>query len=252
MQTKNILLTGGSGKFGKALLKALPALGYKVFFTSRSKEKVVELEQQFNHDTPTHLHIKGIAVDLTSPEYIKQIDNYFQTENEYPQVLINNARSIDTLKVNNGVTSSENFIKELSLGVVVPYELSMFFAEKGLQNIINIASMYGVVPPNKNLYLDGYNQSPVQYGVAKAALIHLTKELAVRFSDKKIRVNAISYGGVSGRVDDDFKLRYANLTPMGRMLEENEISGPVEFLLSEKSIGMTGHNLLFEGGYTIW
>ena len=56
--------------------------------------------------------------------------------------------------------------------------------------------MYGIVPPNPNLYKKGESGTPIHYGVAKAALIHLTKELAIRLSDKQVRVNSISYGGV--------------------------------------------------------
>ena len=44
---------------------------------------------------------------------------------------------------------------------------------------------YGVVPPNRNLYLDEYKQSAINYGVSKSAQIHLTKELAVRYSKQR-------------------------------------------------------------------
>ena len=48
--------------------------------------------------------------------------------------------------------------------------------------------MYGVVPPNKNLYTDKYKSSPIYYGVSKAAEIHLSKELAVRLQKKKLEL----------------------------------------------------------------
>ena len=59
--------------------------------------------------------------------------------------------------------------------VYLPYFLSINLNHKFLENIVNIASMYGVVPPNKNLYIDEYKSSPIYYGVSKAAEIHLTR-----------------------------------------------------------------------------
>ena len=115
-----------------------------------------------------------------------------------------------------------------------------------------MGSMYGTVAANPHLYTDPTMQSPLHYGVAKAALMHLTKELAVRLVGKGIQVNCVAFGGVEGRVDDAFKQRYAQLCPMGRMLKDNEIAGPVEMLLSDRCSGVNGHTLLVDGGWSIW
>ena len=92
----------------------------------------------------------------------------------------------------------------------------------------------------------------MNYGVTKAALIHLTKELAVRLAPRGISVNAVSYGGVEGRVDGGFRERYGRLCPTGRMLDDSQVFGAVKFLCSSDSSGMTGHNLIVDGGWTIW
>ena len=121
-----------------------------------------------------------------------------------------------------------------------------------LKNIINVSSIYGMVAPTPGIYKDFEKESPINYGVAKAALIQLTRELAVRLADKNIRVNSISYGGVEGRADKNFKKRYGQFCPDGRMLRRDEVYGAISFLLSEASSGMTGHNLVVDGGWTIW
>ena len=118
------------------------------------------------------------------------------------------------------------------------------------KRIINISSIYGIVPPNFNLYNDKYSSSPIQYGVSKAALIHLTKELMVRFAEQNILVNTVTYGGVSGRVLNSFEEKYSNLTPINKMLSLDDVSSPILFLLSNNYIN--GHNLIVDGGYTIW
>jgi NAD(P)-dependent dehydrogenase (short-subunit alcohol dehydrogenase family) len=102
------------------------------------------------------------------------------------------------------------------------------------------------------LYDDPVRQSPLQYGVCKAALSHLTKELAVRLAAKNIQVNCVAFGGIEGRVDPAFLARYAALNPMGRMLQENEVAGPIEALLSDGFSAMTGHTMAVDGGWGIW
>ncbi len=173
-----------------------------------------------------------------------------------PDGLINNARSLDYLAVGaDGMAARSNFLGELTLDVVVPYELVMALANmpsSRLRSVVNIGSQYGGVAPNLRLYDDPVRQSPVQYGVAKAALEHLTRELAVRLADRGIRVNCVAFGGVEGRVDEAFRKRYAALCPSGRMLGEHELPGPVDLLLSDDASAITGHVLRADGGWTAW
>ena len=110
----------------------------------------------------------------------------------------------------------------------------------------------GSVAANPALYQGDSTQSPIQYGLAKSALHHLTKELAVRFSSDNIRVNCIAYGGIDGRVDSTFIQRYSALAPMGRMLNEEEVIGPLEFLMTNSSSSITGHTIAADGGWTVW
>ncbi len=79
-----------------------------------------------------------------------------------------------------------------------------------------------------------------------------TKNLAVQLAKLNIRVNSISYGGVEGRASKEFKERYARLCPIARMLKIKEVVGAVEFLATDMSSGMIGHNLIIDGGWTIW
>jgi len=110
--------------------------------------------------------------------------------------------------------------------------------------------MYGVVAPTPALYDDFTGESAPHYGTGKAALVHLAKELAVRLAPH-VRVNAVSYGGVTGRADAAFEARYAQLAPLGRMLDEGDIAGPVLFLASAAAGGVTGHNLVVDGGWSL-
>ena len=128
--------------------------------------------------------------------------------------LVNNARSLAFVRPDSsGHVSRYQFTNELTLDVIVPYELSLQCSSSPsfqLESIVNIGSQYGIVAPNLSLYNDPKAESPIHYGVSKAALGHLTKELAVRLASSKVRVNCVAFGGVAGRVDAEFLKRYRN------------------------------------------
>ena len=246
-----IFITGGTGKIGSRLVKHLLERGDTVVSTTRGGESVRSIAPDSFGKT-----LFSVEVDLESDGAEKSISKQLENQGLYPDVLIHNARNVANLKVGeDGITQKPAFAAEYLLAVAIPYLISMELINASgskVSNIIHIASMYGVVPPNPTLYEDPAKQSPIQYGTAKAGMIHLNKELAVRLAPQGIRVNAVSYGGVEGRVSDTFLARYNTLLPMGRMLREEEVAGPVAFLASDASSGMTGHNLIYDGGWSVW
>jgi len=118
-------------------------------------------------------------------------------------------------------------------------------------NIINIASMSASII-NKNI-------TQVAYGASKAGVVSLTKALSVEWVNDNIRVNSISPGmTLTPLVEDDFvknnKMKNFVLenTPMKRFAQPKEIASAAVFLASEASSFMTGHDLIIDGGYTLW
>jgi len=247
-----VLITGASGKVGRIITKNFLESGDIVIAIARTEKSLLALKD-YCQPVSKKLHI--IAIDLLNDSSIDFIKKEIISHKLLPNILINNARSIDNLKTDeNCYVKPENFVNEFNIGVVVPYVLSNSLVESfpTMRQIINIGSIYGEVAVNPSLYLSEKERSPIHYGVTKAALSHLTKELAVRYANKQIRVNCIAYGGIEGRVDEGFKKRYAKLCPSGSMLSEKDIFGPLQLITSEKSSGINGHTLLVDGGWTIW
>lgn len=253
MSSRTILITGGSGKFGRSLVSHFLAVGDRVIATCRTDESRGRLQAEY---TSKGERFVGIKMDLTDPGAASALRGQLDDRGIRPDCLVNNARNPSYLKIeDDGLVKRENFANEYLLDVIVPYELTMALVAQqnsAIRRVVNIGSQYGTVAANRHLYTDSNKQSMPHYGVAKAALAHLTKELAVRLANKGIQVNCIAFGGVEGRVDEAFKQRYAQLCPMGRMLRDDEVAGPVDMLLSDKCSGVTGHVLAVDGGWSIW
>ncbi|WP_102783237.1 SDR family oxidoreductase [Thalassospira sp. GB04J01] len=249
---KTILITGGSGLIGKELTHHFLKSGWNVIATTYQKRSAEQLQKYFcDFDS-----LRVIQSDLNDNQSAETLRNKIEDRSDLPYAIINNARSLDHLETDSkGQVSREHFASELTLDVIVPYEISMEFGMapgSPLKKILNVSSMYGVVAANRELYTNYERQSPLHYSVSKAAVIHLTKELAVRFAPLEIDVNCISLGGIAGRVDDQFMERYSKLCPNGRMLQKAEISQHVDYLVSPQTSGLTGHNLIVDGGWTTW
>jgi len=67
-----------------------------------------------------------------------------------------------------------------------------------------------------------------------------------------VRVNALTPGGIYNDHEGKFLERFAQLNPIGRMSNKNELQGAVVYLASDASSHMVGHNLIVDGGWTAW
>lgn len=115
--------------------------------------------------------------------------------------------------------------------------------------IVNIASMSGSIV-NRGLLQAHYNSS-------KAAVIHLSKSLAMEWCDRGVRVNAISPGYTATPMNTrpevaEQRKQFEADTPMGRMATVDELVGPAIFLASSAASFCTGIDLLVDGGFVCW
>ena len=252
MTKQTILITGGTGKFGQKFVEHFSAEGWQVLFTSTNKTSADQLIEKLS----LRDNVIAFVSDFTQPQAAANLVKNIHNAGYQINHLVNNARSVNSLKTDErGQASREDFAAEYLMDVVMPYELSiaLFNTQPNpLRTITNIGSQYGMVAVNPHLYDDATKQSPIQYSVAKAALVHLTKELAIRFAHSNIRVNCVAYGGVEGRVDQAFKARYAKLVPSQRMLSEEDIVGPLALLVADNCQAINGQTIQADGGWTLW
>ncbi|MGH7945925.1 MAG: SDR family oxidoreductase, partial [Opitutaceae bacterium] len=127
---------------------------------------------------------------------------------------------------------------------------------RGAGSVVLFSSMYGIVAPDPRIYIDPLTPNPIDYGASKAAILQLSRYLAVHYGSAGIRFNCVTPGPFSPpRVQEsrpDFVRAIAGKTALGRIGRNTEIVGPTLFLLTEGASYITGHSLVVDGGWTAW
>lgn len=210
-----VLITGGTGLIGRSVVTALLRQNRAVVVTSRSENKSLKFWNV--NGTPALFQIQ---VDLTKNDAPEIVMDALRQHSVRITQFVHAARSLDSLATNpDGSTSPEHLRAEFEMQVVLPYRLALTICDAdqhALDNIVMLGSQYGVVAPNANLYGRDLSKSAIQYGVGKAALHHLAKELAVRLAPR-VRVNAVAFGGFQGRANQLFVDLYSRMNPSQRM-----------------------------------
>jgi NAD(P)-dependent dehydrogenase (short-subunit alcohol dehydrogenase family) len=128
--------------------------------------------------------------------------------------------------------------------------------QRGSGSIVLFSSMYGVVAPDPRIYKDPMTPNPIDYGAAKAAILQLSRYLAVHYGPDGIRFNCVTPGpfpNPSVGIDHpEFVSDLESKTALRRVGNNTEIVGPTLFLLTDSASFVTGHSLVVDGGWTAW
>ena len=267
---KTALITGAAGLLGVEHAAALLESGAKVVLTDISDDSLntarSQLAQQFDASK-----ILTQAMDVSRAEAVRDAAEALQYAGVRIDVLVNNAAIDPKVKGEQGVLETsrlENFPLDqwdlqIAVGLTGAFLCSQVFgtlmAKDGKGGVIlNIASDLSVISPDQRLYRkDGLPDDmqpvkPVTYSVIKTGLVGLTRYLGTYWTDKGVRCNALSPGGVFNGQSDVFVQRLVSLIPLGRMAHKDEYRAAVQFLCSDASSYMNGQNIVIDGGRSIW
>ncbi len=270
LKNKTALVTGAAGLLGLEHASALLESNCNLVITDIQLEKLLTLKKLLVSEYP-EIDIHIFELDVTSKESILNLYSELQKLEIDINILINNAAlnpKVEKDSDNNSLTRFESFdLKdwnlELAVGLTGAFLCSQVFgsdmANKGNGGcILNIASDLSVISPDQRIYmkdnLENDNQpvKPVTYSVIKTGLVGLTKYLATYWIGSGIRCNSLSPGGIYTTQPDDFRKKLSELIPLGRMAKKDEYRAAIQFLCSEASSYMNGHNLVMDGGRSIW
>jgi NAD(P)-dependent dehydrogenase (short-subunit alcohol dehydrogenase family) len=241
------IVTGAGKGFGRTMAEVYHKHGAKLALITRSKEDIDSLNEELNIPDDRILTYCG---DVTVPDIV----------NDFVAQVISKFGHIDVLVNNAGIRFRKNFLDttldefkhvfDVNTGsmfifcqAVLPHMLKR---KKG--KIINMSSVAGTLGlPELSSYV-----------TSKAAIIGLTKSLALEFAENNIQINAVAPGFCKTSYFDNFKKKSElykftlDRTPMHRWGESEEIANACVFLASNLSDYITGEVMNVDGGWSAW
>jgi sorbose reductase len=244
---KNALVTGASSGIGKQVALAYAQAGAAVALAARHHAPLQEVAAEIAAGGGTSV---SISCDVTQPDQVATMVNQVNEE----------LGGIDIAVCNAGITSL-NSVLDMPLaefqsiqntnvnGVFNTAQAAAkaMVAQQRAGTIINTASMSG--------HIVNTPQQAGHYCASKAAVIHLTKAMAVELAPHNIRVNSVSPGYILTELVKPFAEYHAlwePKIPLGRLGRPEELVGIYIYLASDASSYMTGSDIVIDGGYTCW
>ena len=244
LKGKVAVVTGASKGIGKTAAVGLAKAGAEVAILCRSEPKEA-LEGIAAADGRGY----WIAADVTDEAAVDAAFAEIARRSGVVHVVFNNAGicihedSVDAPAENFRTVMNVNFFGEF----FVARAAARIMMERGIRgSIINMASMSGSIV---NL-----PQWQCSYNASKAAVIHMTRSLAVEWVKAGIRVNCISPGyiatGALDEIPEEYRESWIPMIPMARMGKPEELLPALLYLASDASGYTTGSNVIVDGGYT--
>lgn len=252
------LITGGAGHIGTVIGEGLAELGASV--------AVIDLDQAACDVTAEQIGRKqsartlGLAVDLTDADEVRSAPQRVVAEFGRLDIVVHSAAYGGDTKFPGWAVpfdeqTTEAWDRALRVNLTSAFVLAQAarqpLIDSGRGSVVFISSIYGLVAPDMSLYEGTTMANPAGYGASKGGLLQLMRYLATVLAPQ-IRVNAISPGGVWRQQPEAFHDRYRARTPLGRMATEEDLKGAAAYLSSDLSQYVTGHNLIVDGGWTVW
>jgi NAD(P)-dependent dehydrogenase (short-subunit alcohol dehydrogenase family) len=247
---KVAIITGGSRGIGEAIARSFVGQGARVVIASRKVDGVDAVAASITKDHGAD-RVRAVAAHTGKEDDCVRLVRETITTFGKVDVLVNNAGTNPyfgpMVNADNGAWD-KTFDVNLKGYFWCAREVARHLLGRNAPgSIVNVASVAGLVA------------SPMQgiYSMTKAAVISMTKTLALELGPSRIRVNAIAPGFVDTRLasavlkNDDLVKVVVGRTPLGRYGTPDEIAGGALYLASDAASFLTGHTLVIDGGLTI-
>ncbi len=246
---RTALVTGAGQGIGEALAHALAQAGARVAvvdINGANAEKIAAAIKSYNKEAI------AVTCDIRFPEQVEGMVSQITSHFGDLHIAFNNAgiNRNSAAEETSLVEWNETFEVNLRGVFLCCQAEGRVMLKAGYGKIINTASMSSVIVPHP--------QKQAAYNTSKAGVVNLTRSLAAEWADRGVRVNCISPGILRTKLIMESPALaplvegWIRDIPMGRLCELEDLAGAAVYLASEVSDYMTGHNLIIEGGQTLW
>jgi NAD(P)-dependent dehydrogenase (short-subunit alcohol dehydrogenase family) len=236
------VITGGSRGLGFEIAQAFGAAGATVVITARREQWLNEAERELKEKGVT---VYAMTCDVADPSSVDQFVQQVLTTCGKIDILVNNAGLTWGAPAEN--MPLERWRQVIDANITGTFLMSQavgrHMLERGKGVMVNVASIAG---------MGGGQHNTVGYNASKAAVINLTRALAVEWAPRNIRINCIAPGLFRTRMSEVLVQRAEavnfQVAPMGRIGKPGEIGPTVLFLSSEGASYITGQVIPIDGG----
>lgn len=253
-QARCAVLSGATGGIGRATAQALATAGWQLVLTDVAAEGLTALASELR----PHTHCVTVASDVTASDLGARLADAVQGLGVPLRGLVNLAGVIDGNSLET--LSDERWQRVFDINVTSQFRLTRALLpqlrQAGAASVVNMSSILGVCA----------GTSMPAYCMTKAAIIGLSRSMAMDFAADGIRVNALCPGGI------DTPMPRSLLTQLGvpaeqhaavidsvltkqlikRLGQPHEVADVIAFLLSDQASFMTGMALPVDGGWSAW
>lgn len=238
------LITGGGSGLGRAMAWGLACHGASIAIVDRDAAVAESCAREISNGSGTRT--LAVRADVSREEDVQHATHQVLQDLGPIDILVNNAGHNIRKPLIDYTLAEFDSLHDVHVRGTFLFcrEVGRSMQARQSGTIINIASILG--------HIAAQNVAP--YAAAKAAIVQLTKVLALEFAAHGIRVNSIAPGYIDTPLTrqhaSDVRERITRTTPLGRFGEARELIGPVVFLASEASSFITGSSLIVDGGWT--
>jgi len=236
-KNKKILVTGATGGIGKALVQKFVSLEGNVLATGTKTEKLDALKKEFPN-------INILKFDISDHSKIEEFIENVASQLVGLDILVNNAGiNMDNLSLR---MKDDEWKKVIDLNLGSTFFLCKYGIKKMLKNkygrIVNITSIVG--------HTGNLGQS--NYAASKAAIVGMSKSLAIEYAKKNITINCVSPGFIQSKMTDgiveSIKAVLTSRIPMAKLGKGEDVANTVAFLSSDAASYITGETIHVNGG----
>ena len=236
-KNKKILVTGATGGIGKTLVQKFVSLEGNVLATGTKTEKLDALKKEFPN-------INILKFDISDHSKIEEFIENVASQLVGLDILVNNAGiNMDNLSLR---MKDDEWKKVIDLNLGSTFFLCKYGIKKMLKNkygrIVNITSVVGHTG----------NLGQANYAASKAAIVGMSKSLAIEYAKKNITINCVSPGFIQSKMTDNIvesiKAILTSRIPMSKLGTGEDVSNTVAFLSSDSASYITGETIHVNGG----
>jgi NAD(P)-dependent dehydrogenase (short-subunit alcohol dehydrogenase family) len=247
LDEQTVIVTGASSGLGSRFARVVAAAGATVVVGARRLARLEALVDDLRSEGADAV---AVECDVTVDSEVERLIAAGIEATGHLDVLVNAAGVAPS--EDEEIESPDLFRRVLEVNAVGLYSCARAAArvmlDRGAGSIVNVASISGLVA--------GDGPDTPSYAASKGAVVNLTRELAVRWAPRGVRVNALAPGWFPSEMTAETLSSEAGMqfinerTPLGRPGGEDELDGALLFLASEASSYVTGHTLVVDGGWT--